>query len=118
MPKKRTKKKRDRRKFSSEQKRAIVAEIGPHTTVKAVAAKHDLGATMLGGWRKKFGSKPADAPPASNGSNGAPTLVIDSEKGWRLAVHGLSPYIRTVVRDELRPIVREELARLTREGVG
>jgi transposase-like protein len=60
MPKK-TKKKRDRRVFTDEQKRAIIAEIGPKKTMAAVARKHDIHAPLLAGWRKKL----ADAAPAS-----------------------------------------------------
>jgi transposase-like protein len=68
MPKKTRPKKRDRRMFTDEQKRAIIAEITPKRTVAAVARKHDIMPSLLRQWRQKLGS---------NGHAPAPFVLAD-----------------------------------------
>ncbi len=99
---KRTTKRRGRRTFSDEQKRAILAEITPKNTAAAVARKHGLQWATIKAWRAKLATlAPAAAPvkAATNGTNGKPALQI----------HGLDALVRTLVVDELGPIVAREL---------
>ena len=68
------KKKRDRRTFTIEQKRAIVAEITPKRKLAAVARTHDVMPALLRQWRKKLASNGH----ASNGHAELPAPIIDA----------------------------------------
>lgn len=81
-----------RRRWSEEEKRAIVAEtLSEGETVGSVARRHKLNPSMLFSWRKQYREAPGPAAPRSAAPAGfAPVTIVPSEPGWPAQSKGSS----------------------------
>jgi transposase len=76
-----------RRRFSREQKRAIVAEVESGATVSEVARRHNIHSSLLFRWRRQYAptTAPASASPSKPDSKAATFLPVRVEAPIALA---------------------------------
>jgi len=104
-------KKKPRRRFSDDQKRAIVAELA-EKKVGVVVAEHGLTHGLLSTWRKKFAGKAQQGKPARD---------ADPEPKAKLQIIGLTPLIKEIVaievKRELPAAVKAAMGAVLRQGM-
>lgn len=112
-------KKSRRPNFTLEEKRKLLAEAKTNGFA-ATAKKHNTTPSSLYEWQRK-GIKPARGftPSAVEATNGD---AAHGEVKQKLAIIGLTPLIRELVVNELKPLLAEELPkaieRALRQGTG